>query len=99
MPSGRTLWDELVHRYSAGVDGVRAMRRTWDAVEGKVDAERFRDVQAFLRIQEKEARWWRDASLLYFQTFSRMPIPQGYETPAGTLEEYVRFQGRYVPGI
>ena len=90
LASGRILWDELVHRYHAGVDTVRAMRRGWDALEGRIDAERFRDVQTFLGIQEREAVWWRDACILYFQTFSRMPIPAGYETPAHTLEDYMR---------
>ena len=88
LGTGRTLWDELVHRYDAGVDTVRAMRRTWDALDGKVDAERFHDVQQFLGIQEQEARWWRDASLLYFQTFSRRPLPPGAEPPAHPLAFY-----------
>ena len=59
----RTLWDELVAHYYAGVDSVRSMRRTWDSVKGSIDARRFADVQGFLTIQEKEAMWWRDAAL------------------------------------
>ncbi len=89
---GRTLWEELVHHYQEGVDTVRWMRRTWDALEGKVDEVRFRDVQAALAAQEKEARWWRDASILYFQTFSRMAIPSGYEPPAHALDYYLRLK-------
>jgi alpha-glucuronidase len=92
LHSGRTLWDELVHRYHAGVDSVRAMRRTWKQVEGQVDAARFVAVDRFLAIQESEARWWRDAALLYFQTFSRMPIPASYEQPRRSLEYYVRLR-------
>ncbi|UCG86916.1 MAG: alpha-glucuronidase [Gemmatimonadota bacterium] len=88
MRSGRTLWDELVHRYNAGVDTVRWMRATWETVEGKIDEQRFLDVQAFLRIQEKEAEWWRDASILYFQTFSDMPIPAGYPRASHPLSFY-----------
>jgi alpha-glucuronidase len=88
LPSGRTLWEELAYRYTSGVDTVRWMQRTWNTLEGKIDEERFRDVQASLAIQEREARWWRDASLLYFQTFSRMPIPAAYEPPAHSLEYY-----------
>ena len=89
MRSGRTLWEELVHRYNAGVDSVRAMQRAWDALEGKVDAERFRDVRALLAIQEREARWWRDAALTYFATHSRQPIPARYEQPAHALDYYM----------
>src|SRR5205823_345017 len=89
LRSGRTLWEELVHRYYAGVDSIRSMQRVWRSLEGSIDEERFRDVQAFLAIQEREARWWRDAALEYFQTFSRMPIPAGYEQPAHALAYYM----------
>ena len=88
LRSGRTLWDELVHRYSAGVDSARAMRRAWDGVRASIDTARFSEVASFLDIQAREAKWWRDASLLYFQTFSRMPIPARYEQPAHPLEYY-----------
>ena len=37
LSSGRTLWDELCHRYSAGVDAVRAMQATWDGLAAFVD--------------------------------------------------------------
>jgi alpha-glucuronidase len=85
---GRTLWNELVARYNAGVDSVRSMQRTWNAQRGRIDDERFGDVAAFLAIQEKEARWWRDAALSYFQSFSHLPIPAPYEQPAHSLEYY-----------
>ena len=90
--SGRTLWEELAHRYAAGVDSVRAMQRAWATIEAKVDVERFRHVQALLVIQEREARWWRDASLRYFQSVSRLPIPVRLEQPAGSLEFYMRLR-------
>jgi alpha-glucuronidase len=88
MRSGRSLWDELLYRYNAGVDTVRWMNDMWSTLEGKIDDRRFRDVQAFLQIQEKEAEWWRDASVLYFQTFSGMPLPPGYPQPAHSLSFY-----------
>ena len=86
---GRRLWDELARRYNVGVDSVRSMQRTWDRMAGKVDAERYQDVKAFLAIQEREARWWRDAALTYFQTFSHLPIPARYEQPAHPLQYYL----------
>jgi alpha-glucuronidase len=88
LRSGRTLWEELIHQYNVGVDTVRWMGATWAGLAGRIDTLRFREVQAFLRIQEKEAEWWRDASLLYFQTFSRMPIPAGYPQPGHPLSFY-----------
>lgn len=89
MRSGRTLWDELVNHYDAGIDSVRSMQRNWRGLEGAIDAARFRDVESFLVIQEHEARWWRDATLQYFQTFSRMPIPVGHAPPAHPLSFYL----------
>ena len=99
MASGRTLWDELLHRYQAGVDAVRRMQATWRSLAGRVDAERYEEVRAFLAIQEQEARWWRDASVLYFQTFSKRPIPEGYEKPEHDLDYYMKVDKKYVPGI
>jgi alpha-glucuronidase len=96
--SGRILWDELVHRYTRGVDAVRDMRMTWDAAAPFVDAERHAQVAAFLRIQEKEARWWRDACLAYFQTFAKRPIPRGYAPPEHSLQYYKELEFPYVPG-
>lgn len=90
--SGRTVWNELAHRYQTGVDSVAAMRRDWEQVRSSIDAERFADVRAMLTIQEREAIWWRDAALQYFQTFSRQPLPAGYPAPAHPLEFYQRLR-------
>lgn len=99
MASGRTLWEELCVRYAAGVEAVRGMQRTWVELEPYVDAARFEHVRALLDVQEKEAIWWRDACVLYFQTFSKMPLPSGYETPAHDLDFYLRVKHFHVPGI
>lgn len=87
MKSGRTLWDELCHRYDSGVQQVREFQKTWDRVESLIDAERFRDVQSRLKTQLRDAVWWKDACLLYFQEFSKLPIPYGIEHPIHELEE------------
>ncbi|WP_162053477.1 alpha-glucuronidase family glycosyl hydrolase [Pontibacter pamirensis] len=97
--SGRILWDELAYRYSAGVDTVRQMQQTWDTVEGMIDEERFNHVKMLLAVQEQEAKWWRDACLLYFQTFSKRPIPKGLEEPEHSLEHYMQLDPKFVPGI
>ncbi|HEY2162589.1 MAG TPA: alpha-glucuronidase family glycosyl hydrolase [Gemmatimonadaceae bacterium] len=86
--SGRTLWEDLFYHYREGIDTVRSMRRTWQSVKGKVDSARFHDVDDFLAIQEHEAVWWRDAVLSYFQTFSNLPVPNGYAPFAHPLSFY-----------
>ena len=86
MKSGRTLWGELCRAYDRGVRQVRGFQEIWDSVEPFVDARRFREVQSKLKIQMRDAVWWKDACLLYFQTFSGMPIPAGIERPVLELE-------------
>jgi alpha-glucuronidase len=88
LPSGILLWDELVRRYSQGVADVAGMRSTWSGLAAYVDAERFSQVAGFLAIQEQEAQWWRDASIAYFQSLARRPLPAGYAPPHEPLEYY-----------
>ncbi len=99
LKSGRALWEELCYKYNEGVRQVRQMQADWESLAEFVDAARFEHVRALLAIQEKEARWWRDACLLYFQTFSKQPIPAEYEQPTESLEYYMNLQHYFVPGI
>jgi alpha-glucuronidase len=98
MPSGHTLWEELVIHYTRGAQTVSNMRHTWSGLAGKVDSERYEQVSAFLAIQEKEAKWWRDASIAYFQTFSHRPLPAGYDPPEHDLQYYESLCFPYAPG-
>lgn len=98
MKSGRTLWEELCYKYHAGADAVREMKRQWIALEKFIDKERFDQVKMLMDIQEKEAVWWRNACLLYFQSFSKMPIPSSYEQPNRSLEYYKSLRFPYAPG-
>ena len=92
MKSGRTFWDELCHQYDKGVHEARHFLTVWDAMQPYVDAQRFSEVQRKLRIQARDAEWWRDACLLYFQTFSHRPIPQDMEHPVHNLDEMKQFR-------
>ena len=88
MHSGRTLWDELVLRYTRGVTEVKAMRVAWAGLAGHIDAERYARTTALLGIQQDEAQWWRDASIAYWQSLNGLPMPSGFEPPARTLDYY-----------
>jgi alpha-glucuronidase len=92
MASGRTLWVELVDRYCRGVQSVRAMQSIWSGLDGAIDAERYEQTRAFLGVQAREARWWRDASVLYFQTFSTQPIEDACGPPARSLDDYMAIE-------
>lgn len=98
MKSGKTLWEELCRHYHQGAADVAAMRRTWQTLEKEVDIQRFHEVDMMLQIQEKEAKWWRDACLAYFQTFSKMEIPKDLEQPGHDLDFYKKLDYPYAPG-
>jgi alpha-glucuronidase len=98
LQSGRTLWDELVYRYTRGVDNVREMRKVWDELAPLVDSDRHGQIAAFLRIQEQEATWWRDACIAYFQSVAQRPLPAGYPPPQHSLDYYKALKFPYAPG-
>jgi len=89
MRSGDTFWGELVRHYYSGVDSVRKMQRIWNKVGPMIDSARYNMVKSKLITQEKEAVFWRDACVLYFQTYAKMPIPDKYEKPKFTLAHYM----------
>ncbi|MEA5257874.1 alpha-glucuronidase family glycosyl hydrolase [Arcicella aquatica] len=87
LSTGNTLWDELCTRYYTGLASVKEMRQQWSSVKSNVDKEIFEDVAGRLAVQEREAIWWRDACVLYFQQYSKMPIPAPFPKPERSLEE------------
>lgn len=98
MKSGRTLWNELCYKYNTGVDSVKWMKNEWVKQKNKIDAQRFNQVSMLLDIQIDEAKWWRNACLLYFQTFSKQPIPSNYEQADKTLDYYKGLRFPFAPG-
>ncbi|MDE3252096.1 MAG: alpha-glucuronidase, partial [Bacteroidota bacterium] len=98
LPTGKTLWEELCAKYYAGVAGVREMEKSWQQLKGSIDDERYSHVKQLLAMQEKDAVWWRNACLLYFSTFSKQPIPAGYEKPDHTLDYYKHIRIFFAPG-
>jgi alpha-glucuronidase len=90
MKSGRTLWEEMCYRYDTGLQQVRGFQKVWDKAQPYVDAERFRQVQSKLRKQSLNTQVWKDACLLYFQQFSRLPIPYDIERPVHDLDDLIK---------
>jgi len=98
MPSGRTLWAELVARYDRGVATVADLRNRWDSLKSEIDSRRHGEVATFLAVQEREAVWWRDACIAYFQSVSGLPMPAGTKPPPMSLDEYRSRRFPYAPG-
>ena len=74
------------------------MVKTWNAMKPYVDFQRFNEVKMLLDIQYKEAKWWRDACLLYFQQYSKKPLPKGVEKPTETLDYFESLKLPLSPG-
>lgn len=88
MQDGQTLWHRLVARYDRGERAVAEMQSAWAELAPHVDSQRHADVAASLAIQYDEARWWRDASIAYWQSLNGLPLPPGVREPAHSLAWY-----------
>ena len=98
MASGRSLWDELVLRYDSGVAQARAMQARWEALKPLIDERRHEEVAQRLARQVEEAQWWRDASVAYFQSISKRPLPAGAKEPPLPLDAYKARSYPFAPG-
>jgi alpha-glucuronidase len=99
LKNGKTLWQSIAYKYDEGVHEVEHMKATWSLLKNDIDTERFQQVDMMLTIQLHDARWWRNACLLYFQQFAKRPFPADIEQPRGDLEEYEKMTFPYAPGI
>ena len=98
LKNGQPLWNGMALKYQEGVDEVAEMQATWNKTEKFMDETRFKEVQMLLNIQHKEAKWWRDACLLYFQQFSGKELPKGVEKPTQTLDYFESLKFPFAPG-
>ena len=98
LKNGLTLWNGMALKYQDGVDEVGKMVSTWGKMGKYVDEQRFTEVKMLLNIQYKEAKWWRDACLLYFQQFSGKELPKGVEKPTQTLDYFESLKFPFAPG-
>jgi alpha-glucuronidase len=99
MRSGRSLWDELVTHYDRGIATVASMQVQWRSLRPSVDPARHASVAAKLERQHVEARWWRDASVAYFQSISHLPLPANARAPSHDLSWYKAIHFDTVPGF
>ena len=88
LKSGRTLWDEICLHYDTGIRTVEGFRKTWQELKPYIAPALWEETDRKLLIQANDGRWWRDANVGYFQTFSGLPLPGDVEplkTPIDSL--------------
>lgn len=91
MHNGETLWEALCHTYDQGVRQAEAFAHIWNQMKPYVDAERFEAQKLNFDRQAKDAWWWRDACLLYFQQFSGMKLPLDCPAPKYKFEDLQKY--------
>ncbi|MEZ6012306.1 MAG: alpha-glucuronidase family glycosyl hydrolase [Hyphomonas sp.] len=98
LQDGETVWEAMVDHYDRGVAQVAAFQARWESLRGLIDPERFEQVAAFLAIQHREAKWWRDASIAYWRSVNGLPLPEGHAPPEHDLDYYKSLSFPNAPG-
>ena len=91
MSNGLSLWDNLCYSYDRGVSQAQDFVATWKSIKPYIDEERYKRQLTRFERQAKDAQWWCDACVLYFQTFSNRPLPPDSPKPMHSLEELMKY--------
>jgi alpha-glucuronidase len=71
--SGKTVIQHICDSHGDGADRTRDFVSQWKAIEGRIDAERYRDILARLQYQAGEAIVWRDTICNWIYRLSGIP--------------------------
>lgn len=91
MRNGLTMWDNLCYKYDEGMTLAESFVKTWEQMRPYVDAERYASQLARFKRQARDAQWWHDACLLYFQTFNKLPFPADMRPCIFKLEDLMKY--------
>ena len=96
LHNGISLWDNLCYRYDEGVRQAHTLIKLWEQAmpyfpTDKTGLDKEFQLSLFRR-QAEDAQWWRDACLLYFQQFSRLPFPPDSPEPRHTLPQLMDYR-------
>lgn len=92
MHNGETMWDALCHTYDQGVREAEAFARIWKEMKPYISQTQYEEQLECFDRQAKDAWWWRDACLLYFQQFSKMPFPIDSPAPRHKLDDLMKYK-------
>ncbi len=91
MRNGLSLWDNLCYKYDEGIRQAREFVKTWESIKPYIPEDKWVAQLERLRRQERDAQWWHDACLQYFQGFSKKPFPADMidiQFPLDVLKNY-----------
>lgn len=90
LKNGKNLWENLCLHYQQGVNRVKHFQTEWQSLKPYLDEDLHREVSEKMQTQVKDAIWWKDACLLYFQTFSQQGFPEQIDKAQYRLEELMQ---------
>ena len=91
MNNGLSMWDNLCYTYDRGVRQAAEFVKTWESAKPYVNAEKYERQLIRFQRQARDAQWWRDACLLYFQQFSGKQLPPDSPAPQFTLKQLMDY--------
>lgn len=91
MSNGLSMWDNLCYTYDRGVRQAAEFVKTWESAKPYVNAEKYERQLIRFQRQARDAQWWRDACLLYFQQFSGKQLPPDSPAPQFTLKQLMDY--------
>ncbi len=87
---GVTFWEYLCSRFEEGARTAATYPEIWKKMQKYVDKERYELVLGRLQLQAREAVWWKDACILFYQSCNGLPIPNGITKPIYDLNKLKR---------
>ena len=94
MRNGLSMWENLCYAYDRGVRQAESFVKTWESVKPYIDENRYQHMLVRFERQAKDAWWWRDACLLYFQQFSGRALPADCPEPRHSLKDLMAYKLR-----
>ena len=90
MPTGDTFWEHLCGQFESGAKTAATYPGIWESVKIYVDPERYDLVLGRLKLQAREAVWWKDACILFYQSVNHLDLPKGITPPIYDLAKLKR---------
>lgn len=92
MQNGLTLWQTLCYKYEEGAREAERFVNTWQQMKPYIDGDRYQSMLWRFQRQARDAWWWHDACILYFQQFSHLPIPADITPMRFRLDDMMKFK-------
>ena len=77
--------------YEQGAREAEQFVKVWKDMQPYLDAERYEAMLWRFERQARDAWWWHDACILYFQQFAQRPVPADITPARFRLEDLMKY--------